>query len=160
MTLGVFFPYRLAIAAESFSRRLVEVYQREYGLSREEWRLLFLLASSDRRTSLELAKLTSLLKFQVSRAADRLESKGLIRRATAKSDRRLRVYACTRKGRDLFQTVLPLVNSRAEAILDAMSGADRAALKRGVEALLAAIEATSPSDPSSSDEETSGSEVD
>ena len=46
MELNAFFPYRLAIAAEGFSRNLSEVYGAQFGLTREEWRLLFLLAEA------------------------------------------------------------------------------------------------------------------
>ena len=139
MQLQSFFPYRLAITAEGFSRQLTEVYARTFGLSREEWRLLFLLAQADNLSSRDLARTTSLDKVQVSRAADRLESKGLIIRETAPDDRRLRLYTCTQAGRDLFATAFSLVNARAEAILDRLSADDLQALRRGLDALGRAI---------------------
>jgi DNA-binding MarR family transcriptional regulator len=139
MQLSEFFPYRLAVTAEAFSRHLVEVYQTDFGLTREEWRLLFLLADVEQITSLDLSKRTSLDKVQVSRAADRLEKKGLITRATPPEDRRLRLYACTEKGRLLFNTLNPLIRDKAGAILGAMSATDRAALEQGITALYTAI---------------------
>lgn len=139
--LDGFFPYRLAVAAEAFSRALMAVYGRRYGLSREEWRLLFLLADMPEMTSLELGRRTTLDKVQVSRAAQRLEDKGLISRAIAPSDRRLRLYACTEKGRALFASLLPQVQARAEDILKAMPRDDRLALEQGLAALHRAIEA-------------------
>lgn len=140
MTLDDFFPYRLAITAEGFSRQLTDVYQREFGLSREEWRLLFLLARAENLSSRDLAQQTSLDKVQVSRGADRLEKKGLILRETAAEDRRLRLYTCTEEGRALFDEVRQLVSDRAEAILSRMEPAERAALERGLLALRAATE--------------------
>lgn len=141
MQLETFFPYRLAVAAEMFSRNLIDVYGRAYGLSREEWRLLFLLAGATRLTSLELSRRTTLDKVQVSRAAQRLEEKGLISRAISTEDRRLRVYECTDKGRELFDEVMPRVQKRAADILGAMTAEERAALDRGLAALTrAAIE--------------------
>jgi len=137
--LDGFFPYRLAVAAEAFSRNLAEVYGRAYGLSREEWRLLFLLAGTDRMTSAELARRTTLDKVQVSRAAQRLEEKGLITRAISDADRRLRVYACTAEGRALFAEALPQVEARAQQMLAAMRPEDRAALTRGLDGLIDAI---------------------
>ncbi len=138
--LDGFSPYRLAIAAEAFSRCLMKVYGRRYGLSREEWRLLFLLAGVDAMTSLELGQRTTLDKVQVSRAAQRLEDKGLISRAIAASDRRLRLYSCTAQGKALFAEILPQVETQASDILQAMPAADRAALDRGLAALLLAID--------------------
>lgn len=144
--LDGFFPYRLAVAAEAFSRSLVAVYGRRYGLSREEWRLLFLLADVREMTSLELGRRTTLDKVQVSRAAQRLEEKGLISRAIAPKDRRLRLYACTETGRNLFASLLPQVQARAEDILNAMSPEDRLALEQGLAALQQVIESVPEED--------------
>lgn len=139
MDLDSFFPYRLAVASEAFSRNLAEVYGRRYGLMREEWRLLFLLAQADSLTSIELARRTTLDKVQVTRASQRLESKGLITRRIPENDRRLREYACTDAGRRLFDEALPQVRARASAMLAALSAEDRAALERGIRALGAVL---------------------
>ncbi|CUH45331.1 MarR family winged helix-turn-helix transcriptional regulator [Ruegeria atlantica] len=138
MQLDSFFPYRLAVASEAFSRKLTEVYQREFGLSREEWRLLFLLANAKSLTSLELSQRTTLDKVQVSRAAQRLDDKGLITRAISEEDRRIRVYHCTPEGHRRFEQLLPQVDACAQGMLNSMSAEDRAALDRGVTALLKA----------------------
>ncbi len=142
MQLDSFFPYRLAVASEAFSRKLTEVYQREFGLSREEWRLLFLLANAKCLTSLELTQRTTLDKVQVSRAAQKLDDKGLITRAISEEDRRIRVYHCTPEGHRQFETLLPQVEARAQGMLNSMSAEDRAALDRGVTALLKAATET------------------
>lgn len=150
MDLDAFFPYRLAVASEAFSRNLARVYAARFGLNREEWRLLFLLARTGSVSSVELARRTTLDKVQVSRASQRLEAKGLITRGVPDHDRRLRQYACTEAGRRLFETALPEVHARAEAMLAALEPEDRAALDRGVAALLAsltALEADPEEDP-------------
>lgn len=144
MRMESFFPYRLAVTAEAFSRQLVAVYGRRYGLSREEWRLLFLLEDAGALDSVQLAQRTSLDKVQVSRAASRLEAKGLITRAIASEDRRLRHYAVTDAGAELFRSAFDEVQARANDILDSMAPDDRAALQRGIESLAAAV-ATRPS---------------
>ncbi|GAB5509501.1 MAG: MarR family transcriptional regulator [Hyphomicrobiales bacterium] len=139
MKLETYFPYLLAATAEAFSRKLVEVYGRTYGLSREEWRLLLLLADAGELSSLELAKRTTLDKVQVSRAAQKLEDKGLISRSVPASDRRLRVYTCSQAGLALFSEVYPSVQTRADAILENMSAQDRADLENGLKALASAV---------------------
>lgn len=139
MNLETFFPYRLAVVAEAFSRQLVAVYGRDHGLSREEWRLLFLLDEARSLDSLQLSQRTSLDKVQVSRAASRLEEKGLITREILGSDRRLRNYAITDQGDALFRQAFGEVEARAAEILQAMPARDRAALERGVAALDQAI---------------------
>lgn len=139
MRIETFFPYRLAVTAEAFSRQLVAVYGREHGLSREEWRLLFLIEDAGTIDSVQISNRTSLDRVQVSRAASKLEAKGLIERNVPSKDRRLRQYAITPSGRDLFQTVFAAVAARADDILGAMSKADREALLRGMDALDVAI---------------------
>lgn len=136
MKLEDFFPYRLAIAAEAFSRNLQEVYVREYGLTREEWRLLSLLEGVGRISSLDIARRATLDKVQVSRAAARLEEKGLIARYVPENDRRLREYETTPAGRALFAEVRPQVDARSRAVLEAMDSEKRAALIAGIGALI------------------------
>ncbi len=137
--LDDFFPYRLAATAEAFSRNLVDVYGRQHGLTREEWRLLFLLAGGNSVTSLELTRKTTLDKVQVSRASQRLEDKGLITRQVAPEDRRLRLYTSTDAGTALFNAILPEVQARANQILTSMSDTDLTALQQGLSALENAI---------------------
>lgn len=141
MKLETYFPYKLAATAESFSRKLVEVYGRTYGLSREEWRLLLLLADAGQLSSLELKQRTTLDKVQVSRAAQKLEDKGLISRSVPALDRRLRIYTCTEAGQNLFSEVFPKVQSQADTILENMSVEDRDTLNKGIEALAKAVQA-------------------
>lgn len=139
MKLETYFPYKLASTAESFSRKLVEVYGRKYGLSREEWRLLLLLADAGQLNSLELKQRTTLDKVQVSRAAQKLEDKGLISRSVPASDRRLRVYTCSESGQELFADVFPKVEAQAESVLMNMSTEDRDILNKGIDALAKAV---------------------
>ena len=71
MQIEEFFPYKLAVTADVFSRQLASVYGGRHGLSREEWRFRFLLEGSGGVSSLSLSQRTSLDKVQVSRAAAR-----------------------------------------------------------------------------------------
>lgn len=144
MQIETFLPYRLAVTAEAFSRQLIGVYRRKYGLTREEWRMLFLLDDAGVIDSVTLAQRTSLDKVQVSRAASRLEGKGLITRRVLGSDRRLREYCITEAGAALFRQAFAEVEARAREILEAMPEADRAALMRGVAALDRAIASVTP----------------
>ena len=146
MKIETFFPYRLAVTAEAFSRQLVAVYGRSYGLSREEWRLLFLLDDAQKLDSLQISQRSSLDKVQVSRAASRLEAKGLITRSVLGSDRRLKEYQITETGAALFARALTEVEARANQVMSAMPEGDREALQRGVVALDKAIAAVTKQD--------------
>ncbi len=140
MNLDRFFPYTLAVIAEAFSRQLTAVYGAEFGLSREEWRLLYLLDGAEKIDSLELSRKTTLDKVQVTRASQRLEQKGLITRKTSEADRRLRVFEMTNEGAALFAQVSPKVQTRAAAILGILSATEREALETGLTALGRAVD--------------------
>ena len=140
MELENFFPYELAVAAARMSRQLEAVYSKDGGLSREEWRVLFLLAGVTELTSKELSRRSSLDKVQISRAAKRLEEKGHIVGTESKIDRRLRDYACTDQGKAFFQSLFPKVNSKAEMVFGLMDPDDLDALRRGVNGLTKATE--------------------
>ncbi|WP_172328215.1 MarR family winged helix-turn-helix transcriptional regulator [Mangrovicoccus sp. HB161399] len=140
MQIETFFPYRLAIAAEGFSRRLASVYGQEFGLSREEWRLLFLVKDGTIDSNV-LARRTTLDKVQVTRASQRLEDRGLITRRTSPNDRRLREFEITQEGRAVFEAALPQVEAVAAETLARLAPGDRAALEQGLDALLRAMDA-------------------
>lgn len=142
MDIEGFFPYRLAVIAEAFARQMALVYGRKYGLTREEWRLLFLLEDGEPADLLQIGHSSSLDKVQVSRAAARLADKGLISRQVSPNDRRLRVYAITAEGHALFTLAFEGVRARADEILLAMAPEDRAALDRGLAALDRAVSDT------------------
>lgn len=139
MVLEDFFPYRFAVAAELFSGQLTEVYGREFGLSREEWRLLFLLQDDGEVSSTDLAQRTTLSKVQISRASHKLEAKNLIKRRVGDDDKRLRSYRATPEGRQLFKQILPKLEARVDGILGQMAPQDRAALDQGIRALIATM---------------------
>ncbi len=139
--IEAFFPYRFAVAAERFSRNLMEVYGKAYGLSREEWRLLFLLSQAEKIASNELVQRTTLDKVQLSRASQRLADKGLITRRVSPDDRRIKLFQSTDEGRRLFDEIKPQVDARAMEILGAMDDAARQSLQDGMTALLKALDA-------------------
>lgn len=98
MRMESVFPYRLAVTEKAFFRQLVAVHARRYALSRGEWRLLFPLEDAGALDAVPLAQRSPLDKAQVSRAASRLEAKGLVTRAIASQERRLRHDAVTNAG--------------------------------------------------------------
>ena len=137
--LDGFLPYRLSVAATQISRRFAALYGAEAGLSIPEWRVLAHLDRSGAVSVRDIHLRVHLDKSVVSRAATRLEEKGLITREVLGSDRRLRNYAITARGEALFRLAFTEVEARAEEVLAAMSARDRAALERGVAALDQAI---------------------
>lgn len=142
-----FFPYRINVLASHVSRRLATVYQRRFGISVAEWRVIAHLAHNRRVSVREIHHQVDMDKPTVSRAARRLEGAKLIARAINPSDRRLLELSLTRKGRRLFEEIAPLALAFEKDLLAALSEAERSALDRVLARLLARLDSLPPDVP-------------
>ncbi len=146
MNLQTFLPYRLAVLSEAVSRCVSQAYREQFGLTRDEWRVLAALAESHPMKSTAAALHTTLDKMQVSRACTRLESRGLIARDEDPGDRRNKVLRLTPNGHALLAQVMPTVQARAAELSMALDPADLAALDIAIDKLLAQARAISQAD--------------
>src|SRR4029078_1730093 len=102
LVLERFLPYRLAVLAHTMSRELSGVYGERFGLSIPEWRILANLGRVGALYAGELAERSSMDKPKVTRALQRLEAGGMLRRAIDAEDRRQVRLALTRRGQSVF----------------------------------------------------------
>jgi len=137
MALSSFFPYRLAVLAETVSRSIAKVYAERFDLSRDEWRVLAALGESGAMKTQAALLFTTLDKVQVSRAVARLEGRRLVEREADPSDRRNRILRLTAAGRALYRRIVPLVRAREDYLLAALADTERRALERVIDRLLA-----------------------
>lgn len=137
MALSSFFPYRLAVLAETVSRSIARVYAERFDLSRDEWRVLAALGESGAMKTQAALLFTTLDKVQVSRAVARLEHRRLVEREADPSDRRNRILRLTAAGRSLYRRIVPLVRAREDYLLATLADAERRALDRAIDGLLA-----------------------
>ncbi|SCY74228.1 DNA-binding transcriptional regulator, MarR family [Paracoccus tibetensis] len=131
--LDEFLPYRLSVAATEVSRRFAARYAAEAGLSIPEWRVLAHLGHSGAASVRDITAKVSLEKSIVSRAASRLEDRGILRKSAHDGDRRLIVLELTEDGTALMARLAELAEA-FQAELRHQLGADahrfEAALKR------------------------------
>jgi DNA-binding MarR family transcriptional regulator len=131
--LDEFLPYRLSVAATEVSRRFAARYAAEAGLSIPEWRVLAHLGQSGAASVRDITAKVSLEKSIVSRAASRLEERGILRKSAHDGDRRLIVLELTEDGTALMARLVALAES-FQAELRHQLGEDaqrvEAALKR------------------------------
>ncbi|PWJ84412.1 DNA-binding MarR family transcriptional regulator [Pseudaminobacter salicylatoxidans] len=116
--LDDFLPYQLAVVASRMSRALTDVYAAESGLSMPEWRIMAHLMSTQAVSVREIHQRTDLDKSKVSRACDRLEAEGLLRKTISAQDRRLVELELTPAGRDLMSRLIPLAQDFQARLLD------------------------------------------
>lgn len=120
--------YRLVILAERVSRAVAASYEKDFDLTRSEWRVLAALAANGAMAAKEIGPYSTLDKMQVSRVAQRLEAAGYIERQTDENDKRSNILRMTPGGRALYLQVRARVQAREAEILGALAPAERAAL--------------------------------
>ena len=111
--------------------------QARHHLSVQHWRILLTLAHRTGATAAEIIARWALQPMSVSRAIRELEQRGLIVRRIRSNDRRSQKLFLTRKGRRVYDTVVPDANARYHDVVDCLPPAERARLARALVVLTA-----------------------
>ena len=136
LRLDEFLPYRLSVAANAVSQVIARAYEAA-GLKTNEWRLMAVLAEDGELSQQAIVRRTKLDKVSVSRAAQGLESRGLVRRAQDPADARSLRLTLTPTGKRLHAKVAPAALSLATELVEGIDPEELRALDR----LLVRIEA-------------------
>lgn len=144
LDLDRFLPYLVNVLASRLSRSLAAVYEERFGISIPEWRVIAHLASHREVSVREIRRRVDMDKSKVSRAAARLEQAGLIEKRVNAADRRLVRLSLTRKGRRLFDDIVPLALGFETTVLSELSAEEQAALRALLGRLLARTAAAQP----------------
>lgn len=134
--LSDFLPYRLVVLADRISRSLSELYESQFGLTRQEWRILAALADNGPISSIDVSRYSTLDPMAVSRASSTLEQKGYITRKESPSDRRIKIFRSTRAGSALYRRIMPLAIDRERHLTEHLSAEERACLEAVITKLL------------------------
>lgn len=141
--LDGFLPYQLAVLAARTSRGFERVYRGRFGIGVAEWRVLAHLAHSGTVSVREIHARVDMDKSKVSRAATRLEARGLIRKRASRQDRRLVELSLTPAGRALVAEMTPVARA-FEADVLARLGDEAPAVRAAVAQLLKQTEDLTP----------------
>jgi DNA-binding MarR family transcriptional regulator len=115
------FLFRLTLLASTARVPIVRLCQREYGITRREFRVLGALAGGEGISSSALAGRMRLDRARTSRVLTSLVAKGLVQRQVAPADRRETVLQLSTQGRAVLDDLLPRVaalNRELLAVLD------------------------------------------
>ena len=121
LALETFVPYRLSILSNTVSGTIAKLYQDRFGLSILEWRALAVIGRFAPMSANQVAERTAMDKVQVSRALQRLVTRGLVNRKVDKEDRRRSVLTLSRKGSQLVKKITPLALEVEQELLSALS---------------------------------------
>lgn len=121
-----FVPFRLNRLAAEVSTELAGEYRTRYGLDIPEWRVLATLGFRDEAcTAQYVAHCTRTHKSTISRAVGHLLDQRLIERVENADDRRELALQLTRKGRALYEKLIPELLRKERDILSCLTAKER-----------------------------------
>jgi DNA-binding MarR family transcriptional regulator len=121
-----FVPFRLNRLAAEVSSALSAEYQARYGLDIPEWRVLATLGFRREPCSAQyVADCTRTHKSTISRAVTALMRRRLVERVENADDRREYRLRMTRKGKALYEELIPRLLRREQEILSCLSAQER-----------------------------------
>jgi len=130
-----FLPYRLSVASNTISQAIAADYEARFGLSVTQWRVMAILGRHDDLAAREVAERTAMDKVAVSRALAALIERGLVRRGTAREDRRASRLRLTAAGRRVHDQIVPLAIEHQRRLLARLSEEEQRWLVRILDAL-------------------------
>ncbi|WP_286271501.1 MarR family winged helix-turn-helix transcriptional regulator [Thalassotalea hakodatensis] len=127
-SLSHFFPYQLTRLQALVSQSIAQVYQGEFDLSRQQWRVLAILATHAPINAKSIGTLADLEKMPTSRAIKGLLAQQLIIRVNSQTDKRAQLLSLSAQGDVLFKQLVPLVSQQEEALLSVLSTQEKQCL--------------------------------
>lgn len=137
LILEDFLPYRLSILSNTVSSTIARAYDRRFGLSIPEWRVIAVLGRFPGLSAVEVAERTLMDKVAVSRAVSKLIKSGRIDRQFADADRRRSILNLSEAGRKVHDEIAPLALQFEQDLLQGLSDEEIRSLNLLMERLLA-----------------------
>ncbi len=130
LKLQHYIPYRLSVAANAVSRLIALAYEERFGLTIAQWRLVAVLADEKSLTQQELCGRTIMDKVTVTRAAQGLQRRRLIKRSPNLADGRSHRLMLTPAGEALHAQIAPLALGYEAKLLTGFEPGDIAKLEQ------------------------------
>lgn len=137
LILEDFLPYRLSILSNTVSNTIATAYNKRFGLSIPEWRVIAVLGRFPGLSAVEVAERTLMDKVAVSRAVTKLINSGRVDRQIADADRRRSILRLSAEGRQVHDEIAPLALKFEEDLLHGLSEDEIQTLSVIMERLLA-----------------------
>jgi MarR family transcriptional regulator, temperature-dependent positive regulator of motility len=122
------FAFRFNYVALRYNIPLYGWIEREYGLRRPEYVVVYSLGLRDGVTARDISLSYGFPKNSLSRAINALEARGLIARSRHPTDKRSFLINLTAAGRTLFQATLPRFIALQDEMLKVLTRDEREAL--------------------------------
>jgi DNA-binding MarR family transcriptional regulator len=136
LILEDFLPYRLAILSHTVSSLIARVYDKRFGVTIPEWRVILIVGRFPGLSAVEVAERTMLDKVAVSRAVTKLIKAGRIDREFADADRRRSILTLSEEGRKVHDEIAPLALAMEKDLLHGLDQEQIDTLNTVIERLL------------------------
>jgi DNA-binding MarR family transcriptional regulator len=124
LILEDFLPYRLSITSHTVSTNIARVYEKRFGVSIPEWRVIAVLGRYPGLSAVEVADRTLMDKVAVSRAVTKLIKNGRIDREFADADRRRSILNLSEEGKKVHNEIAPLALEFEQQLVQNLSEDD------------------------------------
>lgn len=136
LILEDFLPYRLSITSHTVSTNIARVYEKRFGVSIPEWRVIAILGRFPGLSAVEVAERTFMDKVAVSRAVTKLIKNGRIDRQFADADRRRSILNLSEEGQKVHNEIAPLALEFERQLVEDISDDDYKTFNAILEQLL------------------------
>ena len=137
LILEDFLPYRLSILSNTVSSTIARAYDKRFGLTIPEWRVIAVLGRFPGLSAVEVAERTLMGKVAVSRAVTKLLKSGRLDREFADADKRRSILNLSEEGRRVHNEIAPLALRFERDLLHGLSDEEKQQLDVLMERLLA-----------------------
>jgi DNA-binding MarR family transcriptional regulator len=114
--VGRFLTFRLARVQAKLNAQAGRVLKEQAGLTLTQWRLVSLIGGNGRTTAAHLSREAAIDKGLISRNIKQLSEAGLVRITVDPDDHRAQNLELTDRGVNVFQTTLPRMRARQDAL--------------------------------------------
>ena len=129
LALSAFLPYRLAVLSNTISTSIADMYDREFGLTIWQWRIMAVVGEHPGLSATEAGARATMDKVAVSRAGSGLIERGDLKRVPAKDDGRRFELSLTEQGKTIYRQVIPIALAYERELLAGFDPADLETLK-------------------------------
>ncbi len=128
------------VLANLISRAFAGKLEHDFGMSVAEWRVMLTLGRHPGLTAAEITSRWAMDKMAISRAIQRLDAAGYIRRDRNPDDRRSFRLSLTGAGTAFHRRILPMAHERYRTFLSCLSRDEEETLRRALGKLITQAE--------------------
>ena len=136
LILKDFLPYRLAVLSHTVSSLIAHVYDKQFGLTIPEGRVIAILGRFPGSSAVEVAERTMLDKVAVSRAVTKLIKAGRLDRKFANTDRRRSILTLSFEGRKVYDEIAAVALAKENELLQGLDDEQIVVLNSAIDRLL------------------------